>query len=205
MTEPTGARRPGRPKRIDREHVIQTAMEAWWRDGTDAVSFNEVVRRSGASKPAVHREFGGEDGLMDAVLEHYASNLFLPALGNIIDDRPFAEVLADLIEFLIDTDRDFPPGCLHSKMRVLSSRLGPSTQARVDDVRDAARAIYTNWVERAKAAGEISATLSTDTAVAFLDAQSTALLIQAALGEDTKSLRAQAQLAFAGLLAGGEG
>lgn len=67
----TGTRRRGRPKTFDRDPMIDVAMECYWREGTDGVSLNELYRRADVSKPGVYREFGGEDGLMAAVLEHY--------------------------------------------------------------------------------------------------------------------------------------
>lgn len=194
-------RQPGRPKAIDRDHVIDVAMEAWWCEGTDGVSLNEVCRRAGASKPSVYREFGGEDGLMDVVLERYSERFLAPVLGWTQEDRPFREILDRLIEFMIVGDPDTPPGCLLAKMRVLSSNLGPATEARVSALRTGARAAYTAWVTKAQTAGEIDAQLDPATAGAFLDSQMTALLVQAGLGEAPDSLRAQARLTFAGLVA----
>lgn len=190
----------GRPKTIDRLHVVKAAMDSWWRSGTDAVTFNEVVRRAGASKPAVYREFGSEDGLMDAALEYYAENYLSVMLGVAEQPGPFADVLTSLIEVIITPNGDVPPGCLLAKMRVLSSAIGPKTQSRVDTLRRESRATYRAWVERARAAGEISADIDTETAVAFLDSQLTALLMQVALGDSTETLRAQSKLTFAGLL-----
>ncbi len=58
----------GRPKTFDRDRVIGIAMECYWREGVDGVLLNELCRRAAVSKPGVYREFGGEDGLMDAVV-----------------------------------------------------------------------------------------------------------------------------------------
>ena len=194
-------RRRGRPKTFDRDRMIDVAMDRYWREGTDNVSLNELCRRAEVSKPGVYREFGGEDGLMAAVLEHYADTVLAPTLEQTTQDRPFAEVLTTLVEFMTELDRGMPAGCLLAKMRVLSSRLGPATQARVDTLREDARASYADWVERAKVGGEIAPSIPTTIAAAFIDAQFTALLIQVALGEDPEMLRAQARLTFAGLTA----
>jgi AcrR family transcriptional regulator len=175
-------------------------MESWWRGGTDAVSFNEVVRRAGASKPAVYREFGSEDGLMDAALEYYSQNYLDRLLGMTEQDAPFGDVLNSMIEAIIGPTGDLPRGCLLAKMRVLSAHLGPSTQARVEALRNDARATYQRWVARAQAAGEIRDDIPVETTAAFLDSQITALLLQTALGEEAETLRAQSKLTFAGLL-----
>lgn len=56
-----------------------------------------------------------------------------------------------------------------------------------------------DWVDRAKARGEIAPGVPTPVAAAFIDTQFTMLLVQMALGADAELLRAQAGLAFAGL------
>ncbi|MBT5864543.1 MAG: helix-turn-helix transcriptional regulator, partial [Ilumatobacter sp.] len=53
-------------------------MDAYWREGPDAVSLNEICRRAGVSKPGLYRAFGGEDKLLDAALEHYADVVLAP-------------------------------------------------------------------------------------------------------------------------------
>jgi AcrR family transcriptional regulator len=202
VVESSDKRRRGRPKTIDRDRVIDVAMNCYWREGTDSVSLNELCRRAGVSKPAVYREFGGEDGLMDATLERYAETVLAPMLDRTTDDAPFADVLEAMIDIMVDIDRVMPAGCLLAKMRVLSSQLGPATQTRADSLRAEARARYSDWVERAKARGEIAAAVPTDVAAAFIDSQFTALLIQVAQGEEPDMLRAQASLSFAGLTNG---
>lgn len=202
VVESSGGRRRGRPKTIDRERVIDVAMDSYWREGTDAVSLNELCRRADVSKPALYREFGGEDGLMDATLEHYAETVLAPMLDRTTDDAPFAEVLAAMIDIMLDINRDMPAGCLLAKMRVLSSQLGPATQNRADNLRAEARARYVDWVERAKARGEIAEDVPTTVAAAFIDNQFTALLIQIAQGDEPDMLRAQASLSFTGLTNG---
>lgn len=189
----------GRPKTFDRDRVIDIAMETYWSEGVNGVSLNELCRRASVSKPGLYREFGGEDGLMDAALERYAEAVLSPNFQQLSQDRPFRDVLTDMVNLLTDTDRAGPAGCLLAKMQHTPSRLGPTVRARVEALRAAARRGYADWVEHAKARGEISSSVSTDVAAAFIDIQCTTLLVQMALGEDADLLRAQAKLAFAGL------
>lgn len=199
MSEASDGPRRGRPKTFDRDRAIEVAMDCYWREGADGVSLNEICRRAEVSKPGVYREFGGEDGLMDAALERYAATVLVPTLEQTQLERPFREVLGTLIGFMTDPDRPVPTGCLLSSMRVSPARLGPATRARVDALRDDARATYAAWVQRAQDRGEIAPEVSTSVAAAFIDTQFTTLLVQMAAGEDPELLRAQARLAFAGL------
>ena len=189
----------GRPRTFDTGRVIEVAVESYWTDGVEGVSLNEICRRAGVSKPGVYREFGGEDGLMDAALAHYAESVLAPNFANIAGDSSLADVLATMIEFMVDVDRSGPVGCLLANMRQMPDRLGPATRTRVADLRQQSRSSYATWVERAKETGEVPSIISTDVAVALIDFQLTNLLVQIALGEDPDLLQAQAKLSFAGL------
>jgi len=202
--EASEAHKRGRPKTFARDRAIDVAMEAYWREGTDGVPLNEVCRRAQVAKPGVYREFGGEDGLMDAALERYAETVLAPFFEQVAGDRPFAEVLEALIEFMTDADRDMPAGCLLAKMRVVSSHLGAATRSRAEALGADARARYADWVELAKRRGDIAPRVPTDVAAAFIDTQFTMLLVQIAAGADPEQLRAQARLAFVGLVDGGD-
>lgn len=189
----------GRPKTFDRDRVVGVAMESYWREGVDGISLNELCRRAGVSKPGLYREFGGEDGLMDATLAHYAETVLAPSLEPIMSRRPFVEVLTEVVETLTDVNRAGPAGCLLVRMQQSPARLGPTVTARVDALREGARAAYAAWVDEAKGRGEVPVGIPTEVAAVFIDTQCSNLLVQMALGEDPESLRAQAALAFAGL------
>lgn len=189
----------GRPRTFDSGRVIEVAVESYWTDGVQGVSLNEICRRAGVSKPGLYREFGGEDGLMDAALDHYAQTVLAPNFENIADDASLAETLAVMIEFMVDVDRSGPVGCLLANMRQVPDQLGSATSKQVAALREQAKAAYATWVERAKETGEVATSISTDVAVALIDFQLTNLLVQVALGEDPELLQAQATLSFASL------
>ncbi len=189
----------GRPRTFDRERVIETAVESYWRDGVDGVSLNEICRRAGVSKPGVYREFGGEDGLMDAALEYYAATVLAPNFEKATHDRLLRDVLADMVNLMTDTDRGGPAGCLLAKMQQSPERLGPVVRTRVEALRAGARGAYADWVDQAKQRGEVPISVSTTVAAGLIDTQCTTLLVLMAHGEDPEMLRAQATLAFTGL------
>lgn len=189
----------GRPKTFDRERTLDVAVDSYWREGPSGMSLNEVCRRAGVSKPGVYREFGSEDRLMDAVLTRYSETVLAPAMELTAQDRPFNEVLDGLVDFMTRGPDSGPAGCLLVKMRTSRSRLGRITRAHVDKLRDTAVAAYASWIDRAKARGDIEIPVPTNVAAQFVDTQFTNIVMQMAAGEDPAMVRAQAQLAFAGL------
>lgn len=199
MTRERKGKVRGRPKTLDRERTVETAMMCYWREGVYDLGLNEICRRTGISKPMLYREFGGEDGLMVAVLDQYRQETALPILALLATDRPFAEVLAEVVH-AYTSDRVTPAGCLFTKMRSSPARLGPMTRARVAVLRDELHEAYAAWYERAQSRNEVNATVPAELAAHYLDTQLTTMLVQMAAGQAPDLVRAQAQLAFASLL-----
>lgn len=173
-------------------------MASYWCDGVRNVSMNELCRRADVSKPGVYREFGSEDGLMDAVVEHYSATVVSPLLELLGLDRPFAEVLERLLRFMTEPTGK-PAGCLLAELRSAPGRLGPVTATRVDATTEGLRQAYERWFRRALAHGEVDAVISPELATHFIDTQLTTVLLQMALGAEPRLVRAQAELAFSAL------
>ena len=185
----------GRPRTFRRDHVVQVAMDAYWREGPDAVSLNEICRRAGVSKPGLYRAFGGEDKLLDAALEHYADVVLAPYFAAVDPDTPLRDTLEAIVASFTDADRAGPPGCLLARLQQADG-LGPLATGRVEGLRKQARDSYATLIELAKARCEVAEEIPTEVAAAMVDIECNAVLLRMAAGEDPQLLRAQARLAF---------
>lgn len=202
MDEAHSSNPRGRPKSLDRQLVVEAAMLTYWRNDLGSLSLNEVSRRVGMSKPALYREFGGEDGLLAAVLERYHALAIEPLLALLHHDRPFYETLRDLLASMAAAPDDRPPGCLYAKMRLARWRLSKASSEGVDAIRDEVRAAYAAWYGRAVArGGEVDPTVPPERAAIFIDTQLTAAVIQLGVGRTAADVRADTLRAFRGLLA----
>ncbi|MEO0560040.1 MAG: TetR/AcrR family transcriptional regulator [Bacteroidota bacterium] len=199
MSTETPASRRGRPKTLDSAHTLDVAMLSYWQEQPGALGVNEICRRAGISKPGFYREFGGEDGLMVAVLNHYWERVVRPSLQPLAADRPFSEVLGTVLDWLTQ-DRETPAGCLFSKMRAAPDRLGSETAARVAVLREEMRRAYQAWFERGLARNEVNAAISPELAGILIDTQLMTVQIQMAVGEPPDQVRSQAQWALSCLL-----
>ena len=189
----------GRPKRRARNDVLRQVMEHYWRDGIKALSLNEVCRRVSASKPAIYREFGGEDGLQEAVLGHYRDLVVAPVLDFLAAERPFAEALEALI-IGMTTPGESPAGCLFTEMRLLRDQLGPECIARLKAMEEERCSAFAQWYARALESGEANPALSPMEAAQYIDAQFTLLLLHMGTEQSPEAVRARARLAM-GVLA----
>ncbi|NJJ56804.1 TetR family transcriptional regulator [Pseudomonas sp. SJZ103] len=188
----------GRPKTLDRDHVLDVAMEAYWKEGVRGLSLNEICRRCDISKPGLYREFWNEDGLMKAVILKYQEQVLDSVLQMLNTEMPFREALDNLVSFAtsVSDSQEVPKGCLLIKMRESRMHLGEATRAQIDFIQEQALAAYRKWVERSKAKGEFSADISSEFASAYIDAQLSNAASQISRGEDPQIVKKMLLVAF---------
>lgn len=161
----------GRPKALERDHIVRSALMRYWADGPRNVSINDVSLATGASKPGIYREFGSDDGLKEAVLSAYSDLVLQPLFGILVSDQTFNQALDALIEFTVQ-DRGalgLPDGCLHVVMRSQRDEFGPLTQQKIDELRGDILARYRDWIDRAKKTGQLETDMPTNTAALYFD------------------------------------
>ncbi|MBB1303043.1 TetR/AcrR family transcriptional regulator [Pseudoalteromonas sp. SR44-8] len=188
----------GRPKTLDRDHVLDVAMDSYWKDNIGNLSLNEICRRSGVSKPGLYREFSNEDGLMKAVLIRYQEQVLEPVQQMLNSDVPFKEALDNLISFAtsVSCHNESPNGCLFIKMRESRVHLGKETQAQIDFLEKQGLVFFRKWVERSKTKGEFSVNMSSEFAATYIDAQLSNASTQLARGVAPETVKKILLVAF---------
>ena len=192
------AEKRGRPKTLEREHVLQTALMQYWGVSPTDVSIGEICKLTGASKPGIYREFGSDDGLKCAALESYRSLALLPLFDILKRDQSFAAAKAALVAFTTQ-DREalgVPSGCLFVAMRTQRGNLGSATGERVDLLREEVLDAYMVWIETAKSRGECSAQIPTDAAALYFDAQNGGAMRMQKEGVDNATIATVLRYAF---------
>ncbi|HEA15773.1 MAG: AcrR family transcriptional regulator [Pseudoalteromonas rhizosphaerae] len=188
----------GRPKTLDRDHVLDVAMDSYWKDNIGNLSLNEICRRSGVSKPGLYREFSNEDGLMKAVLIRYQEQVLEPVQQMLNSDVPFKEALDNLISFAtsVNCHDESPNGCLFIKMRESRVHLGKETQAQIDFLEKQGLVFFKKWVERSKTKGEFSVDMSSEFVATYIDAQLSNASTQLARGVAPETVKKILLVAF---------
>lgn len=188
----------GRPKTLDLDHVLDVAMDSYWKDNIGNLSLNEICRRSGVSKPGLYREFSNEDGLMKAVLIRYQEQVLEPVQQMLNSDVPFKEALDNLISFAtsVNCHDESPNGCLFIKMRESRVHLGKETQAQIDFLEKQGLIFFKKWVERSKTKGEFSVDMSSEFVATYIDAQLSNASTQLARGVAPETVKKILLVAF---------
>lgn len=173
----------GRPQTLDTENALNVAMNAYWKGDPADVSINAICAMANASKPAIYREFGNEDGLMLAVLNHYADEVLFDIFKVLEDEMSLKDTLNALIDFS-SQDPKMETGCLFYKMRVGKHRLGPQTLRRVNEINAIAIDAFTDYLEKCRASGEWESEQSSSSMARYLVEQIGLAFTQRAAGEN---------------------
>ncbi|MEM6666577.1 MAG: TetR/AcrR family transcriptional regulator [Pseudomonadota bacterium] len=182
MIEPPRAKR-GRPRTMDSDQTLDVAMRAYWDKDPADVSLNEVCRLAGVSKPALYRAFGGEDGLMRAVLDRYAEQVLSDVFNVLSHDAPLAETFDALVHFACKAQQ-METGCVFYKMRAGKHRLGPETLQRVEEINAGAVEAFATWLDARRAEGDWTGDQGATVMARYLVEQIGLALTQRAAGED---------------------
>ena len=174
----------GRPREFDRERAVQTAMDAFWRDGYHATSVAALTRAIGINPPSLYAAFGDKPGLFDEAAACYVQRLS-SGLSDVLSATTTARALADLMRVTAEshTDPDTPPGCL-----VLSEpRLAPQ--------RSQMRARITERIAQGQRDGDVADDVSPDQTAALVDVIMAGMSARARDGADRATLTDIANLA----------
>lgn len=188
----------GRPKKLQRDHVINVALESYWANGPTSVSVNEICKRAEVSKPGLYREFGSEDGLQQSVLHSYCDMALTPLYDELRVEQPFETCVASVTALFLSARAHFssPRGCLLRDMIQSGDHLGGLAQEAIAERQEEARREYAAWITRAVARGDISGTIPRDIAATYVDLQFGNAMTLLKRNEPDETIASVMQLAF---------
>ena len=140
MANTLSINRVGRPKILDRQHVIGVAFNEYWLHGINNVSISKIAEKSDTSRPGIYIEFGSEDKLQAEVLKKYFNESIKAVYQNYDNYKNFPNQLMNNFYALIyDGNKNLTEdnsynkikrpkksiGCLHQRSILNISNLGP--------------------------------------------------------------------------------
>ena len=76
----------GRPRKYDRDEILNKAMKLFWTKGYEGTHLKELVEVTGTNRFSLYKEFGGKEGLFLEALTTYLEEL--ADFGAIYDRDP---------------------------------------------------------------------------------------------------------------------
>lgn len=176
---PTRAR--GRPRAFDRDTALRGAMEAFWQNGFDGTSMQDLVTAMGINSPSIYAAFGSKEDLFRETVDLYAnaegssSRCALQGPGSA--KQAIRTMLTKNIEMF--ADRAMPRGCLIVLGAVHIGSQNPSLRAYVRDRRRDISDMVRQRLLRAATDGELAPDANVDALTALVITVLSGLSIQA--------------------------
>lgn len=181
----------GRPKTLNCDETIDIAMQEYWLDETNSISLNEICKRAKVSKPGIYREFGNEDGLMEAVLLKYEKDFTSHLLSILNKEEELKDKIEKIALYITSNTQDThsTKGCLLVKLQSTKVKMGPKSQNQIRSMQNNLLEAYKKCIQKAKIKGQFKANISDELAAQYFNAQiinADLLIIQ---GQDEKQAR----------------
>ena len=189
----------GRPKKVDRNEILRVAIDSYWTEGIQAISLNEICRRTKTAKPGLYRAFASEDGLMRAALEQYQNDVLSPLHHHLLSSLTLEDITQKLVT-IMNSNTERPQGCLFVKMKEAEDQLGEQTKQALRQCHQASLEMYRQVAEKLIKNKSIASHLSPIIASKYLNTQINNASALLSRGENIQDVEMLLTLSFRALL-----
>ncbi|MEU7819567.1 TetR/AcrR family transcriptional regulator [Catellatospora sp. NPDC049133] len=187
----------GRPREFDLDRVLGAALDVFWAKGYEGTTMADLTVATGLKPGSVYAAFGSKAGMFSQVLDRYEESVFQYA-RDAVRERTVREVVRHWLEGVAraTTGPDTPPGCLLVHGALAAGDGAAAIRAELARRRDSGEQLLVTRLERARAEGDLPASVDPQAAAGFVFALSSGLAVDAAGGADRERLLRTVELAL---------
>lgn len=190
-----------RPKAFDTDEALQQAVEAFWSQGYEATSVQDLLNAMGINRGSLYTTYGDKQRLFQAAMARYRREVVAPRLADLEDDGSGLAEIEGFFAGLVARARDGAgrKGCLMTNTCV---ELAPHDSTAAAAVRaNLARieAAFAAALEHARQRGELATGADTAALARFLVTLLQGLQVMSKAGLPAKHLEDAARTALAAL------
>ncbi|WP_301175249.1 TetR/AcrR family transcriptional regulator [Actinomadura geliboluensis] len=187
----------GRPRKFEEERAVQAAMLAFWADGYEATSTQELCEATGLGRSSIYNTFASKRDLYVKALAHYMHHR-TGRLAELMEDgaKPVREKLRTVLEWAVEPDAGDPAGCLVVNATVELGPHDPDIAERLDRDRRRRFELLKSGIEDGIRTGEIDRGRDAAALTHFVIATVSGIQVAARGGADRATLRSIADTAM---------
>lgn len=142
----------GRKRGFDKDEALDAAMKAFWTNGFEATTYDDLVAASGVNRPSLYAAFGDKAALFEAAVTRYFANYGRTAIAALQGGGTLKQDISAWLSATADglARKDHPPGCLVN--RTLSEGNGQNRPSKV--AQECVAEIEAAVLARIRSAGE---------------------------------------------------
>lgn len=160
-----------RQKKYDEVKVLESAMKAFWAQGYEATSLNDLVKATGLNRGSLYTAFPHKHALFMSVLKHYDQVYRVEHLQQIGTQHSPRDAIIAVFELAAKRPADcsIPWGCLLVNTALELSPHDPEVREFIEHCLHGVETFFFTQIKAGKQAGEITTTQATQsTAQALL-------------------------------------
>lgn len=181
----------GRPRKIDPQQALDTAMKVFWEKGYDGTSMNDLVAATGMAKPGLYAAFGDKENLYTKALSHYFNDLGSPLMNDLCTSTdPLKAVLLRFFNKITEATmgREYPSGCFVVNSIVECCARPPALEALGRSFDEQRRTVFHKRFQAALENGELPPEADATALADFYSAQVLALAVMGRAGTDRDTI-----------------
>jgi AcrR family transcriptional regulator len=191
-------RRRGRPRTLDREKALRTALELFWRHGYEGTSINDLTAAMGVTPPSLYAAFGSKEALYREALDLYVSSEAGSAARALAEEKSafagFRRMLAEAVDLFSSGEQ--PRGCMLATALLNCAAEHEEMRREAASHRKATIQFLRERLDRAVREGELPPDTSTDILARYFASVVQGIAIQAKDGVPASALKDVAEMAL---------
>ena len=188
----------GRPTEFDRDAVLDAAVHAFWLNGFEATSIQDLVQATGLNRGSLYNAFTDKVGLFEEAMRHYGRNAPSRALLDAVESGPPRATIEAFFDTIVKRANDAErKGCLitntAAELCARDARLGAWVAASMKRLEDAIATL----VKRGQKDGSVGSAQPARSLARFLVSGAQGMLVLSKAGYDARALRDVARTTLA--------
>ncbi|WPO75279.1 MULTISPECIES: TetR/AcrR family transcriptional regulator [unclassified Streptomyces] len=195
-----------RPRTFDEERALDAAMHAFWANGYEATSTQDLCEATGLGRSSIYNTFSSKHDLFRRALARYMETMNASQIDILEDvERPGLErvraLLARVVEGEFEHRKDgHSIGCLTVNTTVELAARDPEAAAMLERDLAARLTMLRTAIRSGQRDGEITAERGADTLARYVNAVIGGMRVAAQGGADRATLEAIAETALDALI-----
>ncbi len=133
MNTKAPSKTPGRPRKFDKDHALDTAMKVFMQKGYEATSITDITDALGINRPSVYAAFGNKEALFAQALGRYIQGP-IAYLSEVLSEESSRDVVRELlmksVELMVSC-AEKPRGCLAVQSSISSELAAAGIQQHI--------------------------------------------------------------------------